>query len=44
VYKKSYLFFEKFRILKGEAKSKHRLQSEKDYPEGYPLKNPKGSK
>ncbi|KAG4067902.1 hypothetical protein HA402_010588 [Bradysia odoriphaga] len=40
VYPNAYRYFEKQRLQRGEGKSKHRLKSEIDYPNGYPLMNP----
>ena len=44
VYYKAYGFFEKKRIMEGEAKSAARRKNEKDQPEGFALRAPKTMK
>ena len=41
VYPRSYGFFEKERVLEGQAKSAARRKNEKDHPEGFPLEAPR---
>ncbi len=40
VYYNAYLFFERYRLLKKEAKTARRLKNEKSHPMGFPLREP----